>query len=72
MGEQFLTGIPAPEAPNERSTYSHAMNYFMELHRHPSQAERVQWACCKCGKSFRAHCGLDILKHGTIAPKGQP
>ncbi len=22
--------------------------------------KRVAWPCCKCGKVFRAHCGLDI------------
>jgi len=29
--------------------------------------ERVEWPCCKCGKIFRAHCGLDITpKHGSV------
>lgn len=22
--------------------------------------DRVKWPCAKCGKVFRAHCGLDI------------
>lgn len=27
--------------------------------------DRVMWPCAKCGKEFRAHCGLDISpKHG--------
>ena len=24
----------------------------------------VKWKCCKCGKLFVEHCGLDILKNG--------
>ena len=29
--------------------------------------ERVLWPCYKCGKVFKAHCGLDISpKHGYI------
>jgi hypothetical protein len=29
--------------------------------------DRVAWPCRKCGKVFRAHCGLDISpKHGYI------
>lgn len=28
---------------------------------------RVTWSCFKCGKSFAAHCGLNIApKHGYI------
>ena len=31
--------------------------------------ERVSWSCAKCGKVFKAHCGLDISpKHGDICP----
>lgn len=26
--------------------------------------ERVSWACWKCGKVFKAKCGLDVYKHG--------
>lgn len=26
--------------------------------------ERISWACWKCGKEFRANCGLDIYRHG--------
>ena len=29
--------------------------------------DRVEWPCADCGKSFRAHCGLDITpKHGHV------
>ena len=24
-------------------------------------SDRVQWPCSKCGKVFKAHCGLDIV-----------
>lgn len=35
--------------------------------------ERITWACWKCGKEFKANCGLDILKHGTADnSRGQP
>lgn len=33
--------------------------------KHPWHTERVTWSCHKCGKEFRAHCGLDVLQHGT-------
>ena len=34
--------------------------------------ERVAWECWKCGKEFKANCGLDIYKHGTADnSKGQ-
>ena len=29
----------------------------------------VSWPCWKCGKVFKAHCGLDILNHGTCTKK---
>ena len=30
-------------------------------------ADRVEWACDKCGKVFKAQCGLDITPtHGFI------
>jgi len=29
--------------------------------------ERVRWPCSRCGKVFRAHCGLDITpQHGFL------
>lgn len=24
----------------------------------------VKWSCCKCGKTYTAHCGLKILEKG--------
>ena len=27
---------------------------------------RVTWPCSKCGKVFRAECGLDVLQHGDV------
>ena len=32
--------------------------------------KRVIWPCCKCGKVFTAHCGLDIApQKGFIKPR---
>lgn len=32
--------------------------------------DRVKWPCAKCGKVFRAHCGLDISpKYGKITDR---
>ena len=33
---------------------------------------RVEWACDKCGKVFKAHCGLDISpRHGQMFHRRQ-
>ena len=33
--------------------------------------DRVEWSCAKCGKSFSAHCGLDITpEHGFVFRRG--
>lgn len=57
-----LTRIPAPPMPKD---YAGAMEWYRNQYSHPSFSERVSWTCRKCGKEFRAHCGLDILPHGT-------
>ena len=60
------TNIPEPPKPTCKSTFSEAMDYYMTIHAHPSNTERIEWACAKCGKAFRAYCGLDILsKHSS-------
>lgn len=55
-----LTGISEPEEPDKYASYKEWVKYFHELHHGPSHTERVEWPCNKCGKPFRAHCGLDI------------
>jgi hypothetical protein len=60
-----LTNIPEPERPSLAASYYTWLSYFMSLADHPSHAERVEWTCATCRKTFRAHCGLDILsRHG--------
>jgi hypothetical protein len=56
------TGIPVPPMPAD---FEGAMEWHRKAHSHPSHSERVSWKCSKCGKEFRAHCGLDVLHHGT-------
>lgn len=38
------------------------------MHNRDSDGDdRVRWSCCKCGRVFNAHCGLDISpQHGPI------
>lgn len=47
--------------------------YIEDLTRHPefeNTDQRVSWSCYKCGKLFKAHCGLDITpKHGYVMRK---
>lgn len=65
------TDIAQPATPPEGSGYYAWLDYYCGLSAHPANSERVKWACCKCGKEYRAHCGLDILNHGKIAsPNG--
>jgi hypothetical protein len=61
------TNIAQPAKPPEGSGYYAWLDYYCGLSAHPANSERVKWACCKCGKEYRAHCGLDILNHGKIA-----
>jgi hypothetical protein len=64
------TGIPEPERPPNGAGYDAHLKWHQEIYTHPSYAERVEWTCCKCGKVFRAHCGLDISpKHGFVRPR---
>jgi hypothetical protein len=61
------TGIPPLETPIDRHDYRGWMTYYCNIYTHPSVTERVEWPCVKCGKVFRAHCGLDVLSHGKIS-----
>jgi hypothetical protein len=57
------TGIPEPEMPTGTS-YKEMCEYFHNRYEHESVTKRVAWPCCKCGKIFYAHCGLDIYSYG--------
>ena len=44
-----------------------AMEDLTMVNRDSEGNDRVSWACDKCGKVFRAQCGLDISpEHGPI------
>lgn len=60
LADLRFTGIPVPPRPATESFYV-MLTYFASLADHPSHRERVEWPCLKCGRVFRAHCGLDIL-----------
>ncbi len=64
------TGIALPEKPPQNSGYYIWLDYYTKLSVHPANSERVSWTCCKCGKEYRAHCGLDVLSRsrGTVRP----
>jgi hypothetical protein len=64
------TGIPEPNPPGKQARPQDHLRYWATIHKHPSHTQRVEWACFKCGKVFRDHCGLDISpKNGWIASK---
>lgn len=61
------TNIPPPDKPHENAGLVAWHSYYANLPVHPSHTERISWCCQKCGKEFRAHCGLDVLsQHGEI------
>lgn len=60
LADLELTNIPVPPRPATESFYV-MLTYFASLADHPSHRERVEWPCRKCGRVFRAHCGLEIL-----------
>lgn len=62
------TGIAQPEKPSRSARFSEWLDYYARLSSHPANSERVSWACCKCGKEYRAYCGLDVLSRarGTV------
>lgn len=61
-----LTGIPDLPPPTTND-YGLWQKYFEEVYTHESHTKRVSWPCCKCGKVFYAHCGLDIDKYGKLS-----
>lgn len=65
LSDLHKTGIEPTPAPKTRG-YEEWQEYFRLWNNEPAHSERVEWKCCKCGEIFRAHCGLDILKHGKI------
>lgn len=64
-----LTGIPEPDKPGDGASYEAWLEYHRQLSEGPHNTQRVEWPCAKCGKVFRAHCGLDISpEHGPVLP----
>ena len=64
-----LTGMPEPDKPADGASYEAWLDYHRQLSEDPHHTQRVEWPCAKCGKVFRAHCGLDISpEHGPVLP----
>jgi hypothetical protein len=64
------TGIKEPERPANDAGFDAHMKWHQSLYTGPWYTERVEWHCFKCGKAFRAHCGLDISpEHGFVRPQ---
>jgi hypothetical protein len=63
-------GASIPELPRPTNNNYHEWKLCYAIApTHPLFTNRVKWPCFKCGKTFYAHCGLDISpKHGPIAP----
>jgi hypothetical protein len=59
LGDLKQTGIEPPTIHKD-ATLQEKIRFNQNLSKHPSHTERVIWPCCKCGKVFYAHCGLDI------------
>ena len=60
------TKILPPDKPTSNN-YDEWSKYYNSLSGHDSHRKRVYWPCNKCGKTFYAHCGLDISpEHGLI------
>lgn len=66
LSDLSLTGIVAPEPPAKNARYDEWEKWFQNQDKVDAFTKRVQWPCAKCGKMFFAHCGLDILSHGTL------
>lgn len=58
------TNIPPLERPPDYATQAEWNRYYRNRDKHESVTKRVKWPCWKCGKTFYAHCGLNILEHG--------
>jgi hypothetical protein len=65
MDDLEQTGISELERPQTRG-FDEWEQYFKELYEHDSVTKRVKWPCCKCGKVFYAHCGLDIASSKNL------
>ncbi len=64
--DMHKTGILQPPDPKPGASREELEKWGSEVvcGNHPWHTERISWTCCKCGKEFRRHCGLDVLKHG--------
>jgi len=57
------TETPKPAKP-EKNYYKAWEKYHMDFYTSDYVRKAVMWPCCKCGKIFYAHCGLDIYSYG--------
>jgi hypothetical protein len=63
------TGLAEPQKPTSRDCKDWE-KYLDELWYGDWRKFVVRWPCRKCGKVFKAFCGLDIApKHGRIVPR---
>lgn len=63
-----LTGIEPLPRPTSKD-YKDWERWWSSVDTHESHTKRVLWPCCKCGKVFYAHYGLEISpSHGPIVP----
>jgi len=54
------TGIPAPKEPEKLASFEEWSEYWREYYDGDWNTKRIKWPCDKCGKTFYAHCGLDV------------
>lgn len=62
------TGIKEQERPADNASYDEWLQWHINTIKEPAFTHGVSWPCVKCGRTFYAHCGLDILRHGKIMP----
>lgn len=60
-----LTHIPELPKPKTRG-YQEWWEYFDKVYDHDSIKKRIKCDCEKCGETFFAHCGLDLMKIGKL------
>ena len=50
-----------------------AIDDLVMVNRDSDGEDRIAWACDKCGRVFRAHCGLSISpRHGPVFRREPP
>lgn len=61
------TKISLPKKPT-KDDYFAWKEYFDKIYICEGTTKRVRWPCSDCGEVFFGHCGLDILKKGSMLP----